>query len=191
MPVHSCLTPAKYQPWTKSGLVWKFKKKTKYKYQADRKISEKIQYQYQQVCSKDDTCTTLVNTILLMLKVPEQHMYMTVSLCCSNHSWVLFLVLFSCFIRVWVSSVSCLLIGCCYCQIWNMQNLQSFLLCLVGADTILVEFLCNHIDILYRIHIGITATWKSNEFIMCWWVLLKNKLQESQMQNKISGTVTL
>jgi hypothetical protein len=72
-----------------------------------------------------------------------------------------------------------------------MQNLQSFLLCLVGADTILVEFLCNHIDILCRIHIGITATWKSNEFIMCWWVLLKNKLQESQMQNKISGTVTL
>jgi hypothetical protein len=121
IPVHSCLTPAKYQPWTKSGLVWKFKKKTKYKYQADRKISEKIQYQYQQVCSKDDTCPTLVNTILLMLKVPEQHMYLTVSLCCSNHSWVLFLVLFSFFIRVWVSSVSCLLIGCCYCQIWHAK----------------------------------------------------------------------
>jgi hypothetical protein len=59
----------------------------------------------------------------------------------------MFLVLFFCFLSVWVSSLSCLLISCCNLVIWSSLNsFQVDFNCTYGKSLVLLQVLSLPLD---------------------------------------------
>jgi hypothetical protein len=77
------------------------------------------------------------------LKVPA-HVY---DRCCHSTGPQMFLVLFFCFLSGWVSSLSCLLISCCYLFIGSSLNsFQVDFNCTYGKSSVLLKVLSLPLD---------------------------------------------